>query len=112
MSGTDRNRICNPGFFSRGQGRSPAPRVRLVPTPPPAQGAPKPLPPFLQRGFTYLGLMLVVAVMGGGMAAFGELYSHAAQREKERELLFVGNQFRQAIASYYNKSPGTKAYPK
>ena len=65
-----------------------------------------------QRGFTYLGLLLIIGVMGAGLAAFGQLYSHAAQREKERELLFVGEQFRQAIAGYYNKSPGAKVYPK
>jgi type II secretory pathway pseudopilin PulG len=59
-----------------------------------------------------MGLLIVVAVMGMGLAAFGELYSRSAQRDKERELLFVGNEFRQAIAAYYQKSPGTKAYPK
>lgn len=63
-------------------------------------------------GFTYVGLLITVAVMGLGLAAYGELYSHAAQREKEAELIFIGGQFRDAIASYYNKSPGTKAYPK
>jgi type II secretory pathway pseudopilin PulG len=56
--------------------------------------------------------MVVVALMGFGLAAYGELYSHAAQREKERELLFIGGQFRDAIASYYNRSPGAKVYPK
>ena len=71
------------------------------------------MPAFLlQRGFTYLGVLVIVALMGFGLAAFGELYSHAAQREKERELLFVGDQFRNAIESYYNKSPGAKVYPK
>src|SRR4051812_2430298 len=64
------------------------------------------------RGFTYIGLLIIVAVMGMGLAAFGELYSRSAQREKERELLFVGNEYRQAIASYYLKSPGQRAYPK
>jgi type II secretory pathway pseudopilin PulG len=63
------------------------------------------------RGFTYLGMLILVALMGFGLAAFAELYSHAAQREKERELLFIGGEFRNAIASYYNKSPGAKAYP-
>jgi type II secretory pathway pseudopilin PulG len=57
----------------------------------------------IQKGFTYLSLLIMVAVMGGGLAAFGELASHAAQREKEVELLFRGDQFRQAIGAYYRK---------
>jgi len=65
-----------------------------------------------QRGFTYLGLLLIVAAMGVGMAAFGELASHAAQREKEAELLFVGDAYREAIRQYYESSPaGHKRYP-
>jgi type II secretory pathway pseudopilin PulG len=56
-----------------------------------------------QRGFSYLGLLIAVAILGAGLAAFGEIASHAAQREKEAELLFRGNAFQQAIASYYRK---------
>jgi type II secretory pathway pseudopilin PulG len=56
-----------------------------------------------QRGFTYVGFLIFVAIAGAGLAAFGELASHAAQREKEAELLFRGNQYQQAIASYYKK---------
>jgi type II secretory pathway pseudopilin PulG len=62
-----------------------------------------------QRGFTYLGLMIVVAIMGAGLAAFGQIASHAAQREKEAELLFRGEQYRAAIESYYKKE---QRYPK
>jgi type II secretory pathway pseudopilin PulG len=65
-----------------------------------------------QRGFTFLGLLIIVMIMGAGLAATGALFSHAAQREKERELLFVGNQFRAAIESYYRRSPGAASYPK
>lgn len=66
-----------------------------------------------QQGFTLLGLLIAIGVMGAGLAAYGELASHAAQRDKEQELLFVGNQFRQAIAGYYERSPGgAKRYPK
>ena len=61
------------------------------------------------KGFTYSGLLISVAVMGMGLAAFGELYSRTGQREKERELLFVGKEYRQAIASYYQKE---KTYPR
>ena len=56
-----------------------------------------------QQGFTYVGFLILVAVTGAGLAAYGEIASHAAQREKEAELLFRGNQYRQGIASYYKK---------
>lgn len=61
------------------------------------------------QGFTYVGILIAVAVMGAGLAAFGTIASHAAQREKEAELLFRGEQYRQAIASYYKKE---QRYPK
>jgi type II secretory pathway pseudopilin PulG len=63
-------------------------------------------------GFTYLGVLFFVATMGVMLAATGTLWSTASQREKERELLFVGNEFRKAIGAYYERTPGTvKRYP-
>ena len=56
-----------------------------------------------QKGFTYLGFLLFVAISGAGLAAYSEVASHTAQREKEAELLFRGAQYRDAIASYYKK---------
>ena len=57
--------------------------------------------------------MIAVAVGGAVLASIGELTSHAQQREKEAELLFVGQQYRQAISAYYERSPGgAKRYPK
>lgn len=50
-----------------------------------------------------MGFLIFVAVAGAGLAAYGEMASHAAQREKEAELLFRGEQMRNAIASYYRK---------
>lgn len=107
MSGTD-FRVSNPAFFARRPLAVP-PKVQLRRVPGSKNQA---LTPIKQRGFTYLGMLIVVAVMGMGLAAFGQIYSHAAQRDKEAELLFVGEQFREAIASYYRKSPGTPVYPK
>jgi type II secretory pathway pseudopilin PulG len=65
-----------------------------------------------QNGFTYFALLLVVAVTGAALAAFGELSSHAGQRERESELLFVGDEIRHAIGAFYERSPGgAKRYP-
>jgi type II secretory pathway pseudopilin PulG len=65
-----------------------------------------------QSGFTYMAILFVIAIAGVLLAATGINWSQASQREKERELLFVGNQFRQAIALYYERSPGTvRHYP-
>lgn len=65
-----------------------------------------------QRGFTYLALLIAVALIGVGLAAGSEVWSQSRQREKEQELLFIGNQFRQAIALYYQRTPGAvKRYP-
>ena len=52
-------------------------------------------------GFTYLALLFIVAVIAGGLAAVGEAWHTSARREKEAELLFIGHQYRQAIARYY-----------
>ena len=56
-----------------------------------------------QSGFTYVGMMIFVAIAGAGLAAYAQIASHASQREKEAELLFRGNAFQAAIASYYKK---------
>ncbi len=51
--------------------------------------------------------------MGIALAAAGGFWHIAQKREKERELLYVGNQYRQAIALYYERSPGGgKQFPK
>lgn len=65
-----------------------------------------------QTGFTYLSILFVIAVVGVMLAKNGIDWSQAAQREKEQELLFVGNQYRQAITLYYLRTPGAvKRYP-
>jgi type II secretory pathway pseudopilin PulG len=65
-----------------------------------------------QRGFTYIALLLIVAVSGALLAAAGGFASHERQREKETDLIFAGDQYRDAIRSYYERSPGgAKTYP-
>ena len=64
------------------------------------------------RGFTYFTVLILVAIMGAALAAIGTVWHHAAQREREAELLFVGGEFRRAIGGYFEASPGGPQYPK
>jgi type II secretory pathway pseudopilin PulG len=62
-------------------------------------------------GFTYIGLLIAVAILGLLLAGAGTLWSFTARREKEVELLFIGHQFRNAIARYYAAGGGGRRYP-
>lgn len=65
-----------------------------------------------QSGFTYLTILFAIAIAGMILANTSINWSQERQREKERELIFIGNQFRQAIALYYERTPGAlKRYP-
>lgn len=64
------------------------------------------------RGFTYIGLLVAVALLSIGLAAVGQVWSTIAKRERERELLFIGSEFRRAIGRYYEGSPGAKHFPR
>lgn len=64
-----------------------------------------------QRGVAFLALLILVAAMGAALAAAGTIWHQVQQRAKERELLFVGLQYRRAIQRYYELSPGVKSYP-
>jgi len=62
------------------------------------------------RGFTYMTVLFIVAVITAGLALVGEVWETAAKREKETELLFVGNEYRKAITKYY--LAGKNQYPR
>lgn len=52
-------------------------------------------------------------VLGLGLAGLGILWDTVSRREKEAELLFVGDQYRRAIARYHSATPGPeKQYPR
>ncbi len=55
-----------------------------------------------QQGFTYLGILIAIAIIGVFLSETGSIWHTMAQRERERQLLFVGDQFRLAIGRYYN----------
>lgn len=58
-----------------------------------------------EQGGALLGLLIGVAAMGAGHLALTEHQATQSQREREAELLFIGEQFRRAIESYYLASP-------
>lgn len=64
------------------------------------------------RGFTYLGLLFIVAITGAALAALGQQWQTAAQRERERELEFRGRAIVRAIESYMAADPANPGrYP-
>lgn len=65
-----------------------------------------------QSGFTYLTVLFLIVLAGVVLARIGIDWSQAGKREKELELLFIGNAYRQAIKLYYDRTPGMiKRYP-
>ena len=52
-------------------------------------------------GFTYIGLLIAVVIIGIALSAVGTIWRTQAQREREQQLLFIGRDFQRAIASYY-----------
>jgi type II secretory pathway pseudopilin PulG len=53
-----------------------------------------------ERGFTFLGLMFLIALMAVMAAAAATTWTFAGQRDKELDLLFVGREYRIALARY------------
>lgn len=63
-------------------------------------------------GFTYIGLLLFIAITGVGLSVAGISWQYRVRAENEKQLLFVGSEFRNAINSYYSSTPGNvKVYP-
>ena len=60
-----------------------------------------PRPLGAQRGFTYIGLLMAVVIMGLMLTVVGRVWSTSEQRERETQLLWVGHAYRLAIASYF-----------
>lgn len=59
-------------------------------------------------GFTYIGVLVLVALLGFLLAAVGQVASTVAQREREKELIFIGHEYRNAIAQFYRRN---RRYP-
>lgn len=64
-----------------------------------------------QRGATYLALLIAVALLSGLLATAATYISHAQRREREKQLLWVGEQFRRALLDYARAGPGQADFP-
>lgn len=69
--------------------------------------------PRSQAGFSYLWLLLLVALLGVGLTVAVEIDATAVQRDREKELIAQGRQFRTAIGRYYEglQAGGKREYP-
>jgi type II secretory pathway pseudopilin PulG len=67
-----------------------------------------------QQGAVLLVVLLFVLISTLGASSLVEMHQTQTRREKEEQLLFVGDQYRRAIASYYAMVPpgGARALPK
>jgi type II secretory pathway pseudopilin PulG len=52
------------------------------------------------RGWSYLGLLMLLTLLGAALAEVGTVWRTLAQREREAELRFRGEQIRAAIVRY------------
>lgn len=66
-----------------------------------------------QTGFSYLWMLLLVALMGIALTISAELLATSARRDREATLLAFGRQFQTAIERYYESAlpGGRKEYP-
>lgn len=66
-----------------------------------------------QGGVAYVAVLFLVAAISISMAVVTRDVDMHLKREKEQDWFYVGNQYKQAIASYYHQSPdGLKVLPK
>ncbi|MGV2293558.1 type II secretion system protein [Trinickia sp. YCB016] len=63
-----------------------------------------------ERGIAYMGVLVMIAVLGFGIMEAASVWSTTLRRQQEAELLFVGGQYRDAIAHYYQSAEGSR-YP-
>jgi type II secretory pathway pseudopilin PulG len=56
-------------------------------------------------GFTYIIALFAIVILGIMLSAAAQSWKTIVEREKEKELLFRGMQYRDAITMWYKRSP-------
>ena len=67
--------------------------------------------PSAQDGFSYLFALFAIVLVGLSMMGANLQWKTMMQREREAELLFRGDQYRRAFATYYHSQAGVQQYP-
>jgi type II secretory pathway pseudopilin PulG len=57
-----------------------------------------------EAGFTYIGVLVLIALIGIMLATVGQVAATVAQREREKELLFIGHAYRAAIGRFVRQN--------
>jgi type II secretory pathway pseudopilin PulG len=57
--------------------------------------------PIRSAGFSYIGLLIAIAIIGFLLSVVGQVAATTAQREREKQLLFVGHAYRDSIRRYF-----------
>lgn len=64
------------------------------------------------RGFTLIAVLAALLLLGLASQGVMTYVSHEVQREREKELLRIGEMYARAIQAYYESSPGSvKGWP-
>jgi type II secretory pathway pseudopilin PulG len=64
-----------------------------------------------QRGVTFIGLLVLIALFGLGAVGGARILASTERAQKENELIYIGNQYRNAIQRYYQAGPNAGTFP-
>jgi type II secretory pathway pseudopilin PulG len=65
-----------------------------------------------QDGLVLIALLIMLFLVGVGALSAAEVWATTRKREREVELMWIGDQYRKAIESYWKTTPGArKALP-
>ena len=61
-----------------------------------------------QQGLVLIALLFMLTLVAVGALSAAEVWSTTRKHEREQQLLWVGDQYRKAVESYWKKTPGAR----